>query len=117
VSYIVEDQDTVAIQRTPYLGHCYFRTKRLDEAQQKLELALALEPRPRIAFQAHGTLGMVLYETGDYQRAKHALATSAKLAAPDYIKHAHIWKWLEYTCISLGLKEEARRYGQLALPS
>jgi tetratricopeptide (TPR) repeat protein len=100
-----------------YLGHCYFRAKRLGEAQQKLERALALRPRPGIAFQAHGTLGMVLYETGDYQRAKQELETCAKLAAPDYIKQAHIWKWLEYTCIGLGLKKEAQRYGQLARPS
>jgi predicted Zn-dependent protease len=100
-----------------YLGHCYFRAKRWGEAQHSLERALALSPRPRIAFQAHGSLGMVLYETGDYRRAKQELETSAKLAAPDYIKHAHIWKWLENTCISLGLKEEARRYGQLARPS
>jgi tetratricopeptide (TPR) repeat protein len=100
-----------------YLGHCYFRAKRWGEAQQKLERALALRPRPRIAFQAHGSLGMVFYETGDYQRAKEELEASAKLAAPDYIKQAHIWKWLEYTCMSLGLKEEAQRYGQLARPS
>jgi tetratricopeptide (TPR) repeat protein len=100
-----------------YLGHCYFRAKRWGEAQQKLERALALGPRPHIAFQAHGSLGMVFYETSDYQRAKEELEASAKLAAPDYIKQAHIWKWLEYTCISLGLKEEAQRYGQLARPS
>jgi tetratricopeptide (TPR) repeat protein len=100
-----------------YLGHCYFRAQRWGEAQQKLEQALALGPRPGIAFQAHGSLGKVLYETGDYRRAKGELETSARLAAPDYIKHAHIWKWLEYTCIRLGLKEEARRYGQLARPS
>jgi tetratricopeptide (TPR) repeat protein len=100
-----------------YLGHCYFRAKRWDDAQQKLERALALGPRPRIAFQAHGSLGMVFYETGDYQRAKQELETSAKLAAPDYIKQAHLWKWLEHTCISLGLNEEARRYAQLARPS
>ena len=100
-----------------YLGHCYLRAKRWGEAQQKLERALALRPRPRIAFQAHGSLGMVLYETGDYQRAKEELEASAKLAAPDYIKQARIWKWLEYTCIRLGLKEEAQRYGQLARPS
>jgi tetratricopeptide (TPR) repeat protein len=100
-----------------YLGHCYFRAKRWGEAQQKLERALSLGPRPRIAFQAHGTLGMVFYEAGDYQRAKEELETSASLAAPDYIKQAKIWKWLEYTCVNLGLKDEARRYGQLARPS
>ena len=41
----------------------------------------------------------------------------SNLPTPDYIKQAHIWKWLEYTCKSLGLKEEAQRYGQLARPS
>ena len=100
-----------------YLGHCYLSAKRCGEAQQKLERALALRPRAGIAFQAHGSLGMVFYETGDYQRAKYELETSARLAAPDYIKQAHIWKWLEYTCMCLGLKEEAQRYGQLARPS
>jgi len=100
-----------------YLGNCYSRAKRWGEAQQKLERALALRPRRGIAFQAHGSLGVVFYETGDYERAKEELEASAKLAAPDYIKQAHIWKWLEYTCISLGLKEEAQRYGQLARPS
>lgn len=100
-----------------YLGHCYLMAKRLSEAQQNLERALSLGPRPGIAFQAHGTLGMVLYESGDYQRAKRELETSANLATPRYIKEAKIWKWLEYTCISLGLKQEAQRYGQLARPS
>jgi tetratricopeptide (TPR) repeat protein len=100
-----------------YLGHCYLSTKRWNEAQQKLERALALRPQPRIAFQTHGSLGMVFYETGDYQRAKEELEASAKLADTGYIKQLHIWKWLEYACISLGLKEEAKRYGQLARPS
>ena len=100
-----------------YLGHCYLSAKRWNEARQKLERALALRPRPRIAFQTHGALGMVFYETGDYQRAKEELEASAKLAAPDHIKQAHIWNWLEYTCLSLGLEEEAKRYGQLARPS
>lgn len=100
-----------------YLGHCYFRAKRWDEAQEKLERALALRPRPGIAFQAHGSLGMVLCETGDYKRAKQELETCARSAAPDYIKQADIWKWLEYTCARLGLKEETQQYSQLARPS
>lgn len=100
-----------------YLGACYYRAKRFGEAQQKLERSLSLGPRRGIAFQAHATLGQVFYETGDYLRAKKQLETSASLAPPDYIKHAQLWKWLEYTCISLGLKEDARRYGQLARPS
>jgi tetratricopeptide (TPR) repeat protein len=100
-----------------YLGHSYFRAKRWSEAQEKLERSLSLSPRPRIAFQAHGSLGMVFCETDDYQRAKQELETCAKIAAPDYIKQAHIWERLEYTCIRLGLKEEARQYGQLARPS
>jgi uncharacterized protein HemY len=100
-----------------YLGHSYFRAKRWSEAQEKLERALALGPRPGIAFQAHGSLGMLFYEVGDYQRAKEELETCAKSAAPDYIKQAHIWEWLEYTCVCLGLREEAQRYGQQARPS
>jgi tetratricopeptide (TPR) repeat protein len=99
-----------------YLGHCYCRAERYAEAQLKLQRALSLGPRRGIAFQAHGTLGMVFYETGDYPRAKQELETCASLAAPDYIKHVRLWKWLEYTCRALGLKEEAQRYGQLARP-
>jgi tetratricopeptide (TPR) repeat protein len=66
-----------------YLGHCYFRTNRLNEAQQMLERALVLGPRPRIEFQAHGTLGMVFYESGDYRKAKQELETCVTLAPPD----------------------------------
>jgi tetratricopeptide (TPR) repeat protein len=108
------NDDTISLF---YLGHCYFREKRWDEARQKLEQALALRPPPHIALQAQGSLGMVLYEIGDYERAKQELEASAKLAAPNYIKEAHIWRRLENTCIRLGLKEEAQRYGQLARPS
>ena len=100
-----------------YLGHCHFRAKMLSKAQQELERAINLGPRPGIAFQAHGTLGMVLYELGDYLRSKKELETSTGLATPQYIKEAKIWRWLEYACRKLGLHAEARRYGQLANPS
>jgi tetratricopeptide (TPR) repeat protein len=89
----------------------------LGKAQQELERAINLGPRPGIAFQAHGTLGMVFCELGDYQRAKEELETSASLATAQYIKELKIWEWLEYVCRKLGLQAEARRYAQLANPS
>ena len=100
-----------------YLGHCYFRAKRLDLAQQNLERAIFLGPRPGIAFQTHGTLGMVFYETGEYTSAKQQLEICAKLAPSAFIRQAQIWKWLEYTCKQLGLTEEARHWSQLIRPS
>ena len=100
-----------------YLGQCYFRAKLLDKAQRKLERAINLATRQGIAFQAYAILGMVLYEVGDYARAKKELETSASLATPQYIKDAKIWKWLEYACRKLGLQDEARQYALLANPS
>ena len=100
-----------------YLGQCYFRAKLLDKAQRKLERAINLASRQGIAFQAHAVLGMVLYEVGDYARAKKELETSASFATPQYIKDAKIWKWLEYACRKLGLQDEARQYALLANPS
>jgi tetratricopeptide (TPR) repeat protein len=100
-----------------YLGHCCFTTKEFLRAQQLLERAIGLGPTPDIAFQAHCSLGMVFYELGEYESAKVELELGAQSATPRYLKQAQIWKWLEYTCISLGLRADAERYGQLARPS
>ena len=100
-----------------YLGHCCSVTKELGRAQQLLKTAISLGPPPEIAFQAHCSLGMVFYELGEYESAKVELELGAQDATPRYLKEAKIWKWLEYTCISLGLRADAERYGQLARPS
>lgn len=100
-----------------YLGHCCSMTKQLSRAQRLLEKAISLGPPPGIAFQAHCSLGMVFYEAGEYKNAKLELEHGVQTATPRYIKEAKIWKWLEYTCISHGLKDDAERYGQLARPS
>jgi hypothetical protein len=60
---------------------------------------------------------MVFYELGEYKSAKVELELGAQTATPRYIKDGKIWNWLEHTCISLGLKADAHRYGQLARPS
>jgi tetratricopeptide (TPR) repeat protein len=99
-----------------YLGRCYMVTKEFPKAQQKFERAISLGLRPPFDFQAHCSLGMALYELGEFAKAKLELERGAQTATPRYIKEAKIWKWLEYTCISLGLKEEAERYGRLARP-
>jgi len=31
-------------------------------------------------------------------------------APAGYMKEAGIWRWLEYTCVGLGLRAEAERY-------
>jgi tetratricopeptide (TPR) repeat protein len=100
-----------------YLGHCCVTTKEFRRAQQLLEKAISLGPPPNIAFQAHCSLGMAFYELGEYKNAKLELERGVQTATPRYIKEANIWKWLEYTCVSLGLKADAERYGQLARPA
>jgi tetratricopeptide (TPR) repeat protein len=100
-----------------YLGHCCFTAKEFRRAQQLLERAISLGPPPDIAFQAHCSLGMVFYELGEYKSAKVELELGAQTATHRYIKEGKIWNWLEHTCISLGLKADAHRYGQLARPS
>jgi tetratricopeptide (TPR) repeat protein len=100
-----------------YLGHCFLMTKEFSSAQKNLERALSLDPTPSIEFRAHCSLGMLFYELGDYARAKLELEAGATKATPKFLKEAHIWKWLEYTCIGLGQKAEAERYGQLVRPS
>ena len=100
-----------------YLGRCYMVTGRFPKAQQKLEKAISLNLKAPYDFQAHCSLGMAFYELGNFKDAKLELERGALAANPQYIKEAKIWKWLEYTCISLGLKDEANLYAQRAKPS
>jgi tetratricopeptide (TPR) repeat protein len=99
-----------------YLGHCFLMAKELTKAREKLERAISLDPPSPIYFQSHGSLGMALYELGEYARAKQELERSAEAATARYIKEAKIWKWLQNTCISLGLKDEAEHYRRLLEP-
>ena len=100
-----------------YLGHCYaVFTKDFSRAQEKLERAISLGLSEEYDVQAHCSLGMALYGLGDYANAKRELEMGAKAATPRYIKEAKIWKWLEYTCVSLGLKDEAEHYRSLLAP-
>jgi tetratricopeptide (TPR) repeat protein len=100
-----------------YLGDCCVATKEFSKARQKLEKAISLGLPPHYDFQAHCSLGMALYELGEFAGAKLELERGVQTATPRYIKKAKIWKWLECTCISLGLKDDAVRYAQLARPS
>jgi tetratricopeptide (TPR) repeat protein len=100
-----------------YLGHCCVVTREFAKARQKLERAISLGLPPHFDFQTHCSLGMALYELREFAEAKLELERGVQMATPRYIKEAKIWKWLEYTCLSLGLKDEAERYGQLARPS
>lgn len=56
---------------------------------------------------------MAYYELHDYARAKCELEVGAKAATPEYIKQAHIWKWLECSCRGLGLMDEANHYAMM----
>jgi len=100
-----------------YLGYCYSCTGKFADSQPKLEEALRLGLTPDFEGRAHCALGASSYELGDYAKAKSELEKGVKMASPRYVKQAGIWKWLEYTCISLGLNDEAERYRRLARPS
>jgi tetratricopeptide (TPR) repeat protein len=96
-----------------YLGYCYSCTGKFLESQQKLEEAIRLGLTPDFEGRAHCALGASYYEVGDYSRAKSELEKGVKTASPRYVKQAGIWRWLECTCISLGLKAEAEHYRRL----
>jgi tetratricopeptide (TPR) repeat protein len=96
------------------LGYCYQHAKEFSKARAFLERTLRFDPTPFIEFQAHCTLGMVLYELDEFQKAKFELETGLKKAPPRYIKDAKLWKWLENTCEMMGLKQEAEKYRLLA---
>jgi tetratricopeptide (TPR) repeat protein len=100
-----------------YLGTCYSLVGRYAEARVKIEESIALDLPPDWAGRAHFFLGAACYRLKDYERAKFELETAVKTASSEFIRHEGIWRWLEYTCVSLGLKDEAEKYRQLARPS
>lgn len=100
-----------------YLGSCYSYFGRYEEAQQKVEESLSLGLPPDWAGRAHFRLGAACYQLKDYKRAKLELELAVKTAPKEFIRHEEVWKWLRYTCISLGLKSEAEYYSQLDRPS
>jgi tetratricopeptide (TPR) repeat protein len=100
-----------------YLATCYSRAERYAEARAKIEESIALGLPPDWAGRAHFTLGAACYRLQDYKQAKVELEAAVKTAPPEFIRHEEIWRWLQYTCISLGLKDEAEHYAKLARPS
>jgi tetratricopeptide (TPR) repeat protein len=97
-----------------YLGYCYLQQSKYVDAREKLEQALQLGLPPDFLGRARCALGASFYELGDYVKAKSELEAGVKTASPRYVKEAGIWKWLEYTCMSLGLRSEAEHYRGLA---
>jgi tetratricopeptide (TPR) repeat protein len=95
------------------LGYCYRCTARYSDAQRKLEEAIKAGLNPDFEGRAHCILGASCYELGEYTRAKLELEIGVQTAAPRYLKGSRIWRLLEYTCISLGLKAEAEYYASL----
>jgi tetratricopeptide (TPR) repeat protein len=95
------------------LGYCYRCIGRYFDAQRKLEEAIRAGLNPDFEGRAHCALGASCYELGEYARAKIELEIGVRTASPRYIKGSRIWRLLEYTCISLGLKAEADYYASL----
>lgn len=100
-----------------YLATCYSYAKRCEEARAKIEESIALGLPPDRAGRAHFTLGAACYRLQDYKQAKAELEAAVTTAPPEFTRHKEIWRWLQYTCISLGLKDEAEHYAKLARPS
>jgi tetratricopeptide (TPR) repeat protein len=100
-----------------YLGHCYLLGHEHQKAEEKLAEALRLGLPHNLEYRAHFELGVAFFELRNYAAAKRQFEKSAGMANSRYLKDAEIWKWLESTCLSLGLKTEARNYANLARPS
>ena len=100
-----------------YLGYCYLNLERYVEAQRKLEEAISLGLTPDFRGRAHCALGAACYHLQQYARAKSELEEGVKTASPRFLKKVEMWKWLEYTCIGLGLRAEAEKYALLARAS
>jgi tetratricopeptide (TPR) repeat protein len=100
-----------------YLGYSYLEKPTYIDAERLLSEALELGLPTHLDYRAHCALGMACYELGDYERARIELERGAEKADAVYLKRAEIWKWLEYTCLSLGLKEDAERYARMGRPS
>jgi tetratricopeptide (TPR) repeat protein len=100
-----------------YSGHCYGEAGDYHRAEEKLTEALKLGLPSHLEYRAHCELGRTYYHLQNYSRAKEEFEKGAQKADPSYIKESQIWKWLEYTCRGLGLREEADRYARLAMPS
>jgi tetratricopeptide (TPR) repeat protein len=100
-----------------YLASCYSYAERYAEARVKIEESISLGLPPDWAGRAHFRLGAACYQLQDYKQAKVELEAAVKTAPPEFIRHEEIWRWLQYTCISLGLKDEAEHYAKLARPA
>lgn len=100
-----------------YLGFCYLNAGKYVEAQENLEEAIQLGLTPDFEGRAHCALGAACYELKEYVRAKLELEKGVKTASSRYVKEAQIWRLLEYTCTSLGLRAEAEKYRNLAQAS
>jgi tetratricopeptide (TPR) repeat protein len=100
-----------------YLGSCQCVLDQPGKAVAKLEESRRLGLPPNLNFRAHCYLGMAYYLLQDYSSAKRELELGARTATPRYIKEVEIWKWLEWSCVGLGLKAEAEEYGRMARPS
>lgn len=95
------------------LGYCYRCMERYSDAQLKLEEAIKIGLTRDFEGRAHCILGAASYELGEYVRAKSELEVGVRMAAPHYIRGSRIWRLLEYTCVSLGLKDKADFYASL----
>jgi len=100
-----------------YLGHCYLADHEYSMAKGKLVEALKIGLYRRLEYRAHHELGIVYYRLKEYAQAKLEFVKGAEKADAEYIQQAQIWKWLENTSRSLGLKDEADRYSKLAMHS
>jgi tetratricopeptide (TPR) repeat protein len=100
-----------------YLGHCYLADHDYSRAKEKFVEALKIGLYLRLEYRAHHELGIAYYGLKEYAQAKLEFEKGAEKADPEYIQQAKIWKWLENTSRTLGLKDEADRYSKLAIPS
>jgi tetratricopeptide (TPR) repeat protein len=117
---ILEEADSFAEPRafiSFYLGYCYVAIGDDHRGKEKLIEALKIGLPKYLEFRAHCALGKAYHKLEDYVSAKEELERCAQTADKRYIAEAKLWKWLEITCLHLGLKDEANQYAELARAS
>ena len=100
-----------------YLGHCYLAAHDYTRSEESLVEALRLGLPHTLDYRAHCELGIAYYYLQEYVKARLEFEIAAKKADPSYTQQSQIWKWLETTCLKLGLEADARTYASHSRPS
>jgi tetratricopeptide (TPR) repeat protein len=100
-----------------YLGICYSRLKRYEEARDcfldAFEVGLVNQTHGLVHFQ----LGIVYYHLGLFRKSKQELQLAEQHPNESKFPLKKLYRWLSSVCRVLGVTAEAEGYARLANPS